>query len=210
MSLEQNKSKIETGVLSASQLALAINGFTGGDPRAQEALSAALSGARPLAGFPMGGDLAFRSLDLLAESLRQAEQIVEVDWAVGYEDAALALKTLFSRRNIQWSDDIAKRLDACAPRMQRGDGVGFVYVLITEHARAAGFEILCLDNGGDQYWFFLAPIDVAGRWRNVSIGEGVYIESPEWQFTEQFKDLGIIQRYLEHPSDAVKRPPSAS
>lgn len=202
-------SVIETGILSEGQLKLAVDELSDGDTVATARLSQLLAGEVGLEELPFAGHEPVRSLDLLAHSLHRAGRIADLDWAVGYTPALEELARLFAKASIAVPDGIADRLAALEPDMERGDPVGYVFVLLDPIARAAGYEILDLNHGGDSFWMFLARSDASARWRNVVLGDGVRIESPEWQFADVLGRLGLAARYPGHPRHSIQAPPEA-
>ena len=121
----------------------------------------------------------------------------------------LELPPLFDVGSIPWPDGIRDRLLTLEPDMERGDAVGYVFALLDPVVREAGYEILDLNNGGDSHWIFLAPASAVARWRNVALGEGVRLESPEWQYSSVLQRLGLSARYPGHPSRSLREPPDA-
>lgn len=129
-------------------------------------------------------------VNVLRDVLARHRRIARVDAREGVDEALAQFRVIFEMAGVKWSTDIASMVMSLCSEHQAvtsHEPVAVVYYVLRELADRAGLEILNVTSGTDEFEFFLAPSRAADRWRSVHLGDGVWVESPEWHFAYTFK-----------------------
>jgi len=114
-------------------------------------------------------------------------------------------KRLYEIEGIPWPLHVQAEIDKLAPDMKPGQPIGFVLALLASSASDAGYDILNVNSSSDCFLFFLCKKEFSERWMGSNLGGGSWIESPQWQFREDFNLLGVYVSYPEPPNEDVIR-----
>ena len=191
-----------------AQMRMAVAEITEYDPKALAAVDAMIAGR---AGDVFAADWleGYRAAAILFHGLWETDRLAYLDWAEGGDEALSQLQRVFVASGLNWSQDQAERIRAELARVQleRGDAVGFVYMPLQRLAGKQGYWIMGINMGSDAHSLFVTRKGVAERWEDVALGQGMFIEHPDWQFAPQMRAAGQSPRHDSHPSTRARRAP---
>lgn len=199
--------------LDRAQTLLAVRELSGGDAEAEEL-------ARMVWDGEVEDDdnffLEFRGDALpmasLGYALHMTDRLIAHDWRVATEDLFEDFRPLFAAYGIAWPEAVEATTVSLEDtiEMEAGDSVGLVLHALTPAAASAGYDVMQLNTGGDEYVFFLADTASADRWRSVYLGTvPVCIEDPTYQFQKLYRRNGWQIAHPDAPNDRLGVAPPA-
>lgn len=124
--------------------------------------------------------------EYVKHALNVSNRIVEMDWAEGEVAIFDYFSALCDLENIKIPDTIEYYLIKKEPEIKRDEAPELVAALLQETINQAGYEILHLNGGDDQYRFLLAPLEAASKWDGAALGNCIKVEIPSWDVPLDF------------------------
>jgi len=196
--------------LARAQVLLATAEFSSDDPMAQRLANAVLNGQIADESQPFITDRHHcLPLAALGYALAETGRLASLDWRATPDEGFAAFSAIFEKAGLIWPVHIEEQVNdwIADPALDVSQSIALVYYALRTETRAVGFELLLLSDGSDTYHFFLVSRAVADRWRNVHLGDMMWIESPDWDFRATLKKNNWDILYPEHASDHPATPP---
>jgi len=146
----------------------------------------------------------YKAYEYISFSLVQTSRLIEIDWAEGEIAIFDYFSALFDLNAIEIADIIDAYLIKKEGQIKRGEAPELVAALLRETANTAGYEILHLNAGDDQYRFLLSPLEMARKWNGATLGKFVKVEIPKWSIPPDFADFRVKKQRREPRSKLVR------
>ncbi len=178
-----------------------LSDVTSDDPATLSALNTAFDDPKVI---PFDFDNESRAYAFVGHSLTVTNRMKEVDWAVGEIAIFDYFKALFEMNDIKIPEHIEYYLIAKEAEIKRGEAPELVAALLRETANKAGYEILHLNAGDDQFRFLLAPLEMAQKWNGAALGKFIKVEIPKWKAPSDIADFKVKKQRREPRSKLVR------
>ena len=197
--LERRDRLVTPPALSLSRLRDAVQELAGGDGAVWHEVEASLAGD------------GVKPANVWRDVLARHGRIAYVDWRAGLDEALAQFQGIFETSKLEWPGAAASDVEALYSKHEhllRHDPIAVVYYVLREVVDRAGLEILTIDSDTDEFAFVLAPRAAADRWRSVYVGDGTWVESPERDFADTFKNVGWELRWFAGSDGMTSMPPT--
>lgn len=190
-----------SAMLSDSQARKFISDVTSNNSATLEVFDAALDNPKSIT-FEIENE--YRAYGYIAHALNVTGRIKEIDWATGEVAVFDYFCALCELDNIKIPDEIEYSLIEKEHEIERGKAPELVAALLRKPINQAGYEILNLNAGDDQYRFLLAPLKAAEKWENAVLGKHIKVEIPRWRLPVDFMANTAIKQRREPRSKLVR------
>lgn len=195
----QNETSFE--ILSDKEVREFLSDVTSDDPATLSAIDTAFNNPKTI---PFDFDNEARAYAFAGHSLNVANRIKEIDWAEGEIAIFDYFSALFDLNGIKIPENIEYYLIEKESEIKRGEAPELVAALLRDTANKAGYEILHLNAGDDQYRFLLSPLEVAQKWNGAALGKFIKVEIPRWNAPSDFVDYRVKEQRREPRSKLVR------
>lgn len=146
----------------------------------------------------------FKAYEYISFSMAQSSRLIEIDWVEGQRAIFDYFSALFDLNAIEIPDFVDAYLINKEGHIKRGEAAELVAALLRDTANKAGYEILYLNAGDDQYRFFLSPLEIAQKWSGAALGKFVKVEISKWGVPPDFTEFNDRKQRREPRSKLVR------
>lgn len=194
-------------MLSDAEARKFLSDVTSGDAATLSAFDAAIKNPDLLSldfSFFEDGYDECRAYVFAGHALNVSGRIKEIDWATGEVAVFDYFSAMFDFDDIKIPDNIEYYLIQKEGEIKRGEAPELVAALLRDTANKAGYEILHLNAGDDQYRFLLSPSEAAQKWNEASLARHMKVEIPQWDVPADFTAFKNKKQRREPRSKLVR------